>query len=64
MVSAGWELWREDDNGNKFRVSVHEDRAGAEAALDAYENAPSHKQTYFVKESGGDSPAQTSPARR
>jgi hypothetical protein len=48
----GYELWRQDDNGNRYLVSVHADRAGADAALDDLERGVVHKQLYFVKERG------------
>jgi CubicO group peptidase (beta-lactamase class C family) len=43
-----WELWREDDNGNRYLVSVHEDAAAAHARLAAFESGVVHKQRYWV----------------
>jgi CubicO group peptidase (beta-lactamase class C family) len=43
-----WELWREDDNGNRYLVSVHEDEAAAGARLAAFEAGVVHKQRYWV----------------
>jgi hypothetical protein len=45
-----FELWRQDDNGNRFLVSVHGDRPAAEAALRDWEGGVQHKQLYFVKQ--------------
>ena len=50
--SPRYELWRQDDNGNRYLVSVHTDRAAADAALDDLERGVVHKQLYFVKERG------------
>ncbi|NUR61336.1 MAG: hypothetical protein HOV87_22145 [Catenulispora sp.] len=46
--SQEFELWRQDDNGNRFRVSRHPDRASAEAAMTAIEAGVQHKQLYFI----------------
>lgn len=43
-----WELWREDDNGNRYRVSVHEDEPAARARMAAFEAGVVHKQRYWV----------------
>ena len=43
-----WELWREDDNGNRYLVSVHEDEPAARARLAAFESGVVHKQRYWV----------------
>jgi CubicO group peptidase (beta-lactamase class C family) len=43
-----WELWREDDNGNSYLVSVHEDAAAARTRLAAFESGVVHKQRYWV----------------
>ena len=45
---SGFEVWRQDDNGNRFLVSGHDDRAGAEAAVAAMEAGVQHKQLYYV----------------
>jgi CubicO group peptidase (beta-lactamase class C family) len=43
-----WELWREDDNANRYLVSVHEDEAAARARLADFESGVVHKQRYWV----------------
>lgn len=45
-----FEVWRQDDNGNRFLMSRHSDRAAAEAAVAAMEAGVQHKQLYFVVE--------------
>ncbi|ACU74403.1 hypothetical protein Caci_5544 [Catenulispora acidiphila DSM 44928] len=45
-----FELWRQDDNGNRFLMSGHPDRATAEAAVAAMEAGVQHKQLYFLVE--------------
>ena len=42
-----YELWREDDNGNRFLVDSFADRAAAEERLRELERTP-HKQTYWI----------------
>ena len=42
-----WTVWRQDDNGNRYEVSRHENRAEAEAVAAEME-ARGHKQTYWV----------------
>jgi hypothetical protein len=44
-----YELWRQDDNGNRVRIDVFESEAEAEAARAAFE-ARAHKQMYWVEE--------------
>ncbi|MCC7531864.1 MAG: heavy metal translocating P-type ATPase [Candidatus Melainabacteria bacterium] len=47
-----FEVWRQDDNGNKFFVDKHETREAAEASVKTLESGRSgrgHKQTYWVK---------------
>jgi hypothetical protein len=44
-----YELWRQDDNGNRVRIDVFESAAAAEAARAAFE-ARAHKQMYWVEE--------------
>ena len=56
---AGWELWRQDDNGNRFLVSVHRDRAEAQTRLAGFESGVVHKQTYWIAEIP--SPSSPSP---
>lgn len=43
-----WELWREDDNANRYLVSVHDDEESANARLAAFESGVVHKQRYWV----------------
>jgi hypothetical protein len=45
---AEWEVWRQDDNGNRFRMSVYGDRVEALARVLALESGLVHKQTYWV----------------
>lgn len=54
---ADWEVWRQDDNGNRFRVAGHPDRIGALAQMLALESGYEHKQLYWVA-----GPPQTSCA--
>jgi hypothetical protein len=43
------ELWRQDDNGNRFLVCFFVDRAAAERRLAELTGNP-HKQTYWITE--------------
>ena len=43
-----FEVWRQDDNGNRFLMSGHAERADAEAAVAAMEAGVQHKQLYYV----------------
>jgi len=43
-----WALWRQDDNGNRFLVSVKETREEAQKLQDSYEKR-GHKQCYFIE---------------
>lgn len=43
-----WELWREDDNGNKFLVGVFHSEKLAEERL-AELTRIQHKQTYWIR---------------
>jgi CubicO group peptidase (beta-lactamase class C family) len=43
-----WEVWREDDNGNRYLVSAHEDEPAARARITAFESGVVHKQRYWV----------------
>ena len=45
---AGWELWRQDDNGNRFRIARFAVREQADAEQRRFE-ALGHKQTYWVQ---------------
>lgn len=44
-----FELWRQDDNGNRFLVGSFPDRAAAEARLAELTRCP-HKQVYWITE--------------
>jgi CubicO group peptidase (beta-lactamase class C family) len=48
-VSETWELWRQDDNGNRYLVSVHSDEASARGRMFALESGTVHKQHYWIK---------------
>ncbi|HUQ05859.1 MAG TPA: hypothetical protein VM261_25330, partial [Kofleriaceae bacterium] len=43
-----FELWRQDDNGNRVRIDVFASEAEAEAERAGYE-ARAHKQLYWVQ---------------
>jgi hypothetical protein len=42
-----WQLWRQDDNGNRFLVGSFPDRDAAEERL-AELTRVLHKQTYWI----------------
>ncbi len=42
-----FELWRQDDNGNRFLIRSFEERTQAEAELKRLESG-GHKQTYWI----------------
>lgn len=44
-----FELWRQDDNGNRFLVGTFTHRAHAEERLAELTRVP-HKQTYWIAE--------------
>ena len=44
-----WQLWRQDDNGNRFMVGEFDQRADADARL-AELTRNLHKQTYWLEE--------------
>jgi hypothetical protein len=44
-----WELWRQDDNGNKYLVSVHPDEASARDRMFVFESGTVHKQNYWIQ---------------
>ena len=46
-----WQLWREDDNGNRYLVSVHTHESAARARLADFESGVVHKQSYWIHES-------------
>lgn len=43
-----WELWRQDDNGNRFLVSRFSRPEQAEACLQRLKRSP-HKQWYWIR---------------
>ena len=43
-----WAVWRQDDHGNRFMVTVARCRADAARLADAYE-AKGHKQLYWIE---------------
>jgi hypothetical protein len=45
-----WEVWRQDDNGNRYLVSAHPDEAAARRRVAELESGVAHKQTYWVSE--------------
>lgn len=47
-AAGRWELWRQDDNGNRFLVASYADEATARAHLARFETGVVHKQTYWV----------------
>jgi len=42
-----FELWRQDDNGNRFLVGSFPERSAAEERLVELSRVP-HKQTYWI----------------
>jgi quinol monooxygenase YgiN len=46
---VAFELWRQDDNGNRFLIGVFTDRACVERRLAELMRNP-HKQTYWITE--------------
>jgi len=45
-----WEVWRQDDAGNRYLVSAHADKAAARLRLADLESGIVHKQMYWVSE--------------
>ncbi len=45
---ARWELWRQDDNGNRFLIGRFDTSEAAEVEQHRFE-ALGHKQTYWVQ---------------
>ncbi len=54
---SGWELWRQDDNGNRFVIGRFDTADAAEAEQRRFE-ALGHKQTYWIQ------PAATQGGKR
>ncbi len=50
-----FELWRQDDNGNRFLVGTFAERAAAEARM-AELTRVVHKQTYWISEAHVNTP--------
>jgi hypothetical protein len=50
-----WEVWRQDDNGNKFVIASDLSKADADE-LCAKMTARGHKQMYWVQEQGKSKP--------
>ena len=44
-----WELWRQDDNGNRYLVSIHADEESARIRMSAIESGTVHKQHYWIE---------------
>lgn len=55
-AGAGWELWRQDDNGNRFLIGRFDSQAAADAEQRRFE-ALGHKQTYWVERPADPAPA-------
>ncbi len=56
-----FEVWRQDDNGNKFLVDTHETREAAEASAKTLTDR-GHKQHYWVEGPGGETRPAPAPA--
>jgi hypothetical protein len=48
-TASSWQVWRQDDNGTRVLVAVHETEAAARARADGLERG-GHKQLYWVTE--------------
>lgn len=48
-AASRWEVWRQDDNGNRYLVSAHSDEAAARLRVAELESGVAHKQTYWVE---------------
>jgi hypothetical protein len=56
-----WELWRQDDNGNRVLIRTFDDRDAAGRELERFESLP-HRQIYWLEERAA--PAEGGPASR
>jgi len=65
MDEAGWELWRQDDNGNRYLIAHFATRDVADAERRRFE-ALGHGQTHWVERADGsaDPPGRASSARQ
>ena len=52
-----FEIWRQDDNGNRFPVGSYPDRRAAEERL-AELTRSLHRQTYWIAEVDAEEPGQ------
>ncbi len=52
MTTRSFDLWRQDDNGNRFLIGSFAERADAELRLAELTRAL-HKQTYWITENEG-----------
>lgn len=43
-----WQLWRQDDNGNRFLVAEFESHGSADARMEELTRSP-HKQMYWIE---------------
>ena len=48
IVSVGWALWRQDDNGNRVRIETFATREAAQARQADF-GSRHHKQIYWVE---------------
>ena len=55
-ITGRWEVWRQDDNGNRYLVSAHDDEAAARQRLAEPESGVVHKQSYWIKKESPASP--------
>ena len=49
-TESRWEVWRQDESGNEFKVEGYNSPEAAGEVKDRLESA-GHKQTYWVKDS-------------
>lgn len=49
-----WQLWRQDDNGNRFLISTHPQRDEAARQLADFESGHPHKQHYWISGTDND----------
>ncbi|MBL8168994.1 MAG: hypothetical protein JNJ50_12605, partial [Acidobacteria bacterium] len=50
-----WQLWRQDDNGQRFLIEEFATEDAAKAALRQFESLK-HKQTYWLQELASSAP--------